>query len=133
VRKQLERLGALDLVDRDFKGRYRKHRERQNRRLKPCASKLFPKCRGTDKERKTLSRGGLKRRGWPLILIDKIFPYEGADYRVREVDLPAQIGRSVKVRFYRVSRIKAVESQPWFEIERANILRQYRSPSSNHA
>jgi hypothetical protein len=53
IRKQLQRLAVAGLVDRDGKGRYRKHRERQHRKLKPCGSKPIPVRLGTNKERKT--------------------------------------------------------------------------------
>jgi hypothetical protein len=79
---------VADLVDSDGKGRYRKRHERKLRELKPCSSKPIPKCQGTDKERKTLSRTDLRKRGWPMDLIDKIFP-PGGEGLQGEGDRPA--------------------------------------------
>ena len=118
VRKQLQRLRATGVVDYDGIGRYRRHRKRKQRALKPCSSKPIPNCRGTDRERKTLSRTALARRGWPRGLIDKVFPEAGEDYIEKDIDLSDRIGRIVKARFS-VSRIRAIESHPWFESERA--------------
>jgi putative DNA primase/helicase len=121
VRKQLQRLGEVGLVDRDCKGRCREHHERRQRKLKPCSSKPIPKCRENGRERKTLTRTELVRRGWPRTLIEKIFPAVGRDYTERIITLP--IGRAVKARYYWVSRIKAIEVKPWFEVERAHARR----------
>jgi hypothetical protein len=127
VRKQLTRLRAHDFVDSDGKGHFRRHRERKLRRLKPCASKPFPTCKGTNKERKTLSSSALLKRGWPRTLIEQLFPEAGKDYIEREVELEHPIGRVVRARYYWVSRIKAIELQPWFEAERTKVRRQSRS------
>jgi hypothetical protein len=123
ARKQLHRLAVAGLVDRDGKGRYRKHHERKLRKLKPCYSKPIPLCRGTSKIRETLSRSELSRRGWPKELIDKMFPEGKKDYIEREIVVDCWTGHVVKARFYSVSRIRAIERQPWFEVERAKIVR----------
>jgi hypothetical protein len=128
VRKQLDRLAVAGLVGRDRKGSYRKHHERKLRKLKPCWSKPIPKRRGTDQERKTLSWSELSKRGWPKDLIAKVFPEAGKDYIEREI-VDKWTGHVRKARFYWVSRIKEIELQPWFEIERAKILR--RSPAAS--
>ena len=65
-----------------------------------------------------LSRTELSKRGWPSALIEQMFPEPGKDYVEKEIILGE---RSVKGRFYWVSRIKALELQPWFEIDRAKI------------
>jgi hypothetical protein len=127
VKNQLQQLGNVGLVDRDGKGRYRKHRERKPRKLKPCRSKPIPRCRGTGRERKSLTRGELKKRGWPEDLIDRIFPTAGKDYKEKEFALSGWSGQIIKTRIYRVSRIKAFELEPWFEIERAEIWRRSRA------
>jgi hypothetical protein len=126
VRKQLQRLRAIGLLDYDGNGRYRWHKKRKQRELKPCSSKSIPKCRGTDRERKMLSRTELVRRGWPRCLIEELFHEAGKDYIEKEIDLSDTIGRVVKAPFYWVSRIRAIESQTWFETERAKILRHPR-------
>ena len=122
-KKQLQRLRNAGFVDGNGKGRYRCHKERERRKRKPCSEKLIPKCRGTDQERKTLTRSELSKRGWPKDLIDKEFPAAGKDYIEKEI-LCRWSGRIVKTRLYRVSRIKAIELQPWFEIERPRMLRR---------
>lgn len=126
VKKQLQRLERLCLVDGDGKGRYRKHLERPRRKPKPCSSKPIPRCRITNSERKMLSRTELSRRGWPSALIEQMFPEPGKDYVEKEIALGE---RSVKGRFYWVSRIKALELQPWFEIERAKIRTEEKTES----
>jgi hypothetical protein len=70
ARKHLQRLAKAGLLDRDGKGRYRQHRERQHPKLKPYSAKPIPKCKNVNKERKTMSRSELSRRGWPKTLID---------------------------------------------------------------
>jgi hypothetical protein len=127
AKKQLQRLRRAGFVDGDGGGRYRKTRERKQRKLKPCCEKLFERCRGTDQERKSLTRGELKKRGWPEDLIDRIFPTAGKDYREKEFKLSGWSGQIIKTRLYRVSRIKTFESEPWFEIERAEIWRRSRA------
>ena len=124
VRKQLQRLTKAGLVDGDGYGRYRVHRIRE-RVLTPCCLKPFPKCRGTERERKTLSLTDLKRRGWPMRLIEQVFPQAGTDYIEKEIslDLPA---RTVNARFYWISRIRAAELEPWFETARQDHLRRER-------
>ena len=89
--------------------------------------KPIPKCRGTDRERKTLSRSELSKRGWPKDLIDEMFPGRGKDYIEKEIVVDDLMGCVVKARFYPVSRIKEIELQPWFEVERAKIVRQSRA------
>jgi putative DNA primase/helicase len=123
VGKRLQQLEELGFVDRNLGGRYRKHHQRKLRKLKPCNAKPIPFCNGTEKERKTLSRTELVKRGWPKNLIDKTFPEPGEDYKEMEITLGDWSGRIVRARFYRVSRIKEVELQPWFENERIRILR----------
>ena len=81
AKKQLQRLRKAGFVDGDGCGRYRKHRDRKQRKLKPCSSKPIPKCRGTGQERKSLTRGELKKRGWHENLIDRLFPKVGKDYK----------------------------------------------------
>jgi hypothetical protein len=119
AKKQLQRLGRAGLVDGDGKGRYRKHHERKRRELKPCREKPIPKCRGTEKDRKTLSRSELSKRGWPAALIEKIFPEAGTDYIEKEIVPEDRIGHVVRARFYRLARIREIELQLWFEVERA--------------
>lgn len=106
VRKQLHRLAVAGLVDRDGKGRYRKHRERKQRKLKRCSSKPIPLCCGTNKPRKTLSWSELVKRGWPRLLIAMRLPDAGKDFREKEIVVDDQTGHVVKARFYWVSRIK---------------------------
>jgi hypothetical protein len=113
AKKQLQRLKVAGFVDSDGRGHYRKHHERKRRELKPCSSKPIPKCRATDEERKTLSRTDLRKRGWPKDLIDKMFPEAGKDYKEKEIALRDWSGRSVRARLYWVSRVKAIELQPW--------------------
>jgi hypothetical protein len=60
-------------------------------------------------------------------LIEQLFPEAGKDYIEREVELEHPIGRVVRARYYWVSRIKAIELQPWFEAERTKVRRQSRS------
>jgi hypothetical protein len=117
VKRLLDRLETLGEADRDRRGRYRAHRERRPRKLKPCCEKPIPKCRMRDKQRKTLTRTELVKRGWPRRLIDAVFTRPGEDYREREIVIE-NLGRIIKARFYRVSRIKQIEKQPWFESER---------------
>jgi hypothetical protein len=117
AKKQLQRLRRTGLVDGDGKGRYRAHRERRQRKLKPCCEKPIPKCRNSDKKRKTLSRTELIKRGWPPKLIDVVLPRPGQDYQEREVPIE-HLGRVIQARFYWVSRIIQIETQPWFEGER---------------
>jgi hypothetical protein len=119
VKKQLQRLRKAGFVDGDGKGRYRRHRERQQRKLKPCSSRPFPKSRKTGQERKTLTLSELKKRGWPMTLINEMFPVAGKDYLEKSIDLTPKIGRFITARVYSVSRIKAIELEPWFETERA--------------
>jgi hypothetical protein len=121
ARKQLQRLSVVGLVDRDGKGRYRKHHERKLRKLKPCCSKPLPSCHGTSKMRKTLSFTELSRRGWPKTLIDETFPRVGIDYVTKNVEVEG-LTRMVQARFCWVSRIRAIERQPWFETCRAEHL-----------
>jgi hypothetical protein len=123
TKKQLQRLRLAGFVENDGRGRYRSHRERKQRQLKPCSLKPIPKCRGTDRERKTLSRSELSKRGWPKDLIDEMFPGRGKDYIEKEIVVDDLMGCVVKARFYPVSRIKEIERQPWFEIERARMVR----------
>ena len=130
VRKQLHRLALAGLVDRNGMGRYRQHHERKLRKLKPCSSKPIPKRRDASTERKTLSRSGLSKRGWPRNLIDRIFPEAGKDYIEKEISMDDLGGRCVKARFYWVSRIKETERQPWFEVARAKLMRQVSSGAS---
>ena len=132
ARKQLQRLAAAGLVDRDGKGRYRKHQERKLRKLKPCCSKPIPLCQGTSKMRKTLSWSELSRRGWPKELIEQLLPKAGKDYLEKPVVVDDLMGRVVKARFYWVSRIKEIERQPWFEVERAKIARHSRTKGVAH-
>ena len=127
VRKNLCRLTDAGFVDRDRNGRYRKHHERRQRSLKPCSSKPIPKGRGTDKERQTLSRSELSKRGWPMDLIDKMFPEAGKDYKDMEIPRGDWSGRIVRTRIYWVSRIKALELEPWFENMRAEFWRRPRA------
>ena len=127
LKNLLQQLGNVGLVDRDGKGRYRKHRERKPRKLKPCSSKPIQRCRGTGQERKSLTRGELKKRGWPEDLIDSIFPKAGKDYKDKEFVLSGWSWHVVKTRIYPVSRIMAFEMEPWFEIERVEILRRSRA------
>jgi hypothetical protein len=127
VRKQFDRLAHAGLVDRDGKGSYRKHHERKLRKLKPCYSKPIALCRGTSKIRKMLSRSELSKRGWPKDLIEQTLPIAGRDYIEETVVVEGLMGRVVKARFYWVSRIKEIERQPWFEVERAKIARQSRT------
>jgi len=126
VRKHLSRLTEAGLVDRDHKGHFRKRHERKLRKLKPCSSKPIPLCRGIGKERRMLSRTELAKRGWPVDLIDKMFPKVEKDYIERDI-CTRDWARIVKARFYWVSRIKAIELQPQFEIERAKILHAAKS------
>jgi len=79
-----------------------------------------------DKERKTLSRSELSKRGWPIGLIDKVFPEAGKDYKEMDVVLRDWSGRIARARFYWVSRIRAIELQPWFESERSKDLRSQK-------
>jgi ribosomal protein S25 len=127
AKKQLQRLRRAGFVDGDGGGRYRKHRDRKQRKLKPCRSKPIQRCRGTGQERKSLTRGELKKRGWHENLIDRLFPKVGKDYKEKEFALSEWSGRIVKTRIYRVSRIKAFELEPWFEIERAELWRRSRT------
>jgi hypothetical protein len=120
VKNQLQRLRRAGFVDGDGRGRYRKHREHQRRKLKPCCEKPIPKCRNSDKERKTLSRTALIKRGWPPKLIDAVFTRPGEDYEEREIAIE-HLGRSIKARFYWVSRIIEIERQPWFEVRRTAL------------
>ena len=131
VRKQLSRLAKAGLVDRDGKGRYRQHRERRRRNLKPCCLKPFPKRRDTDTERQTLSRTGLTKRGWPIVLIDRMFPKKWEDYIEKDLPMGDQPGLVVRAKFYWVWRIKAIEQDPWFEIERAKIRHEERARKAN--
>jgi hypothetical protein len=125
VRKQLRRLARVGVLDRDGQGHYRKRHQRQHRKLKPCRTKPIPKCLGMAKERQTLSRTELLKRGWPLALIDEIFFQAGRDHIKKEICTSS--GRIITGRFYWTSRVKAVELLPWFEIERANILHHLRA------
>jgi hypothetical protein len=120
AKKQLQRLRRAGFVDGDGRGRYRKHREREPRKLKPCCEKLFPKCRDSGKTRKTLSRTELIKRGWSIKLIDETFKELGKDYIEREV-IVRRFGRKIKARIYWISRIRDIESQPWFEVRRTAI------------
>lgn len=123
ARKQLDRLVKRGVVCRDGEGRYRIHHPRRRRPLKPCALKPFPKSRTTGVDRKTLTRGELKKRGWPSSLIDKFLPTEEQDYRystTKNLD-----GQCFKFRAYWVSRIKTIERDSAFEEARENL----RSPA----
>jgi hypothetical protein len=132
AKKQLQRLGRAGLVDGDGKGRYRRHLDHKLRELKPCSSKPIPMCKGINAERKTLSRCELLKRGWPPALIDKTFPVARLDYIEKEIAFGDQLERIVKARFYWVWRIKTVELQPSFEVERAKILRQSCAKGVEH-
>jgi hypothetical protein len=119
AKKQLQRLRRAGFVEGDGGGRYRKRRDRKQRKLKPCSLKPIPRCRGTGQERKSLTRGEMKKRGWNENLIDRLLPKAGKDYIEKEFALSGWSGQIVKTRIYRVSRIKAFELEPWFENERA--------------
>jgi hypothetical protein len=127
VKKLFQQLGNIGLVDCDHKGRYRKHRERKPRKLKPCWSKPIQRCRSTGRERKSLTWGELKKRGWPTDLIDRLFPKPGKDYKEKEFALSGWSGHVVKTRIYPVSRIKAFELEPRFELMRAEFWRRSRA------
>lgn len=125
VKQQLKRLRRLELVIGDGRGRYRRRRERKPRRLKPCTAKPFPKSRkGT--ERKTLTRSQLKKRGWCKAMIDKLLPVARTDYIERDIENSYTL-RLHRTRLYWVSRIKFIERQPSFEVERATIFHQQRT------
>lgn len=117
VKKQLQRLHEMGLVDGDGKGHYRKHRERSPRKLKPCSEKPFPKCANGSKQRKTITRGELTKRGWPRTLIDTMFPERGKDYIQWDTFVEA-LGRRIQTRIYFVSRVHAIEGNPFFEEHR---------------
>ena len=138
VAAELERLAGLDLVDRRCDGRYRVHREQKRRTLKPCRLKPIPKRSDNVHERRTLTKGELRKRGWQKEQIEKYFPIAGRHYREKEILLEWNM-RMVKIRLYQVSRIKVFERQPDFEVERAEILQrdgknsgQPRKPSDDN-
>jgi hypothetical protein len=123
LRTELQSLRRLGKVDEDGRERYRVHRRRKYRRLKPCHLKPFPKCRDIGRERKYLTCSGLRERGWPIEMIRARMHELGKDYIERDVLNPWTL-RMVRTRLYRISRIKLQEVLPGFELERASILRQ---------
>jgi len=125
----LQALQVQGLIDADGRGRYRGHRERKPRVLKPCRSKAFPRSRSTNRERSSITRSELIKRGWPAEMIETRLSHKGVDYKEKYLLNPWR-RRLVKTRLYSVSRIKAHEVRPDFERERALILSR-RPPNVN--
>jgi len=76
----LQALQALGHIDADGRARYRLHRDRKPRPLKACHLEPFPKCRGTNHERKLLTGSELRRRSWPMKMIRDRLPQAGKHY-----------------------------------------------------
>jgi len=125
----LQALQVQGLIDADGRGRYRGHRERKPRVLKPCRSKAFPRSRSTNRERSSITRSELIKRGWPAEMIETRLSHKGVDYKEKYLLNPWR-RRLVKTRLYSVSRIKVHEVRPDFERERALILSR-RPPNVN--
>jgi hypothetical protein len=114
-------------------GRYRIKRERKARRPRKRVARPFPLTKD-GRERKTVSRSELVRRGWSKDLIDDLLARKGRDFIVQRLPKPGTQRTFMDARYYWVTLVKEMEAEPSFEDKRFELRRKQsqaaNSPSS---